>query len=370
MLARSVRCKLTTDPQSGEGMLEAAVKHEADREHTNISGGGFSRPQPNTVYRVEMRDDGLNVSLKISAASDPSVSKTITCRSLFRANQNFVALEGPSVGSVIVERLMISQESAPMVDTTMLAAAATTPSAEPRVEVLDDLAPTNAELLVKDDFDDGKLNSTIWTTLGDVLLTDGQLQLGLPNDDQHIDTWRARPYLLTKRLFDPTEGEITVVGKVTFANNFLHGYGGSFAVMTRADSARGGGPAWENSILRRGIRSNFWPAAYGFDHSLEIYEKPTTNSIAMLAAEGFRISPNSKTYFFRVVDDGQSASLTVIDARNPHIRKTISHDTSRTPVSLANGHIGLESCWGSPVLLDNIRIFQRQIDANTTRRNE
>ena len=147
-----------------------------------------------------------------------------------------------------------------------------------------------------------------------------------------------------------------MLGKVTFAKNFLHGYGGSFAVMTRAARAHGDGPGWENSILRRGIRSNFWPAAYGSDHSLEIHEKPDANTIHLSTAEGFQISPNSRSYYFQIVDDGRSATLTFIDAANPAVRKTVTHATmSRT---LPNGYIGFESCWGSPVLLDSVRIYR------------
>src|SRR5262249_22641422 len=94
MLARSVRCCLKADPNSGEGLLEAGTKYEADRELMNISWSGFSRPKPDTLYRLEMRDDGLNVSFKVSLADNPSVHKTINCRSLFRGSQNFIALEG------------------------------------------------------------------------------------------------------------------------------------------------------------------------------------------------------------------------------------------------------------------------------------
>lgn len=362
MLARSVRCRLKADPVSGEGMLEAGTKYEADREHMNISWGGFSRPQPDTLYRLALRDDGLNVALTVSLAENPSVRKTITCRSLFRGNQNFVALEGSSTGTMVVERLMISQDG-PSIDGSNSIAATSADSLElPGVqddnsaELLDGLTPVNAKLVLKDSFDAGELNSDIWTTLGEVVLQRGQLRLGLPNDEQHIDTWKARPYLLTKEQFDPADGALTIVGKAIFADNFLHGYGGSFAVMTRADNVHGGGPGWENSILRRGVRSNFWPAAYGFDHSLEIHEKPAPNTISLLLAEGFQIAPDSRAYLFRVVDDGREATLTFLDASNPVIRKTISHATA-SPL-LSNGHIGFESCWGSPVQLDDVRIFQ------------
>jgi hypothetical protein len=257
---------------------------------------------------------------------------------------------------------MVSQDASPIDGAAPLASNAEDASAEPGSQgadlatQIDDLSPTNARLLLMDDFDDTKLNSGIWTTLGDVVLKDGQVQLGLPNDEQHIDTWRARPYLLTKEQFDPADGALIILGKATFAENFLQGYGGSFAVMTRADNAHGGGPGWESSILRRGIRSNFWPAAYGFNHSLEIHEKPAPNSILLLIAEGFRISPNSRSYLFRVIDDGRSATLAFVDAANPAIRKSVSHPT--TSLILSGGYVGFECCWGSPVLLDSVRIFR------------
>ena len=299
MLARSMRCRIMTDPLSGEGRLQASAKYEADREQTNISWGGFSGPQPNTLYRIEMRDDGLNVSFAVSLAENPSVRKTITCRSLFRGNQNFIALEGSNVGTTIVERLTISQDRAPLGSSKLLSLPAVDDSNElaspdaDSAKQLDALVPKAAQLLLKDDFDDGKLDSSKWTTLGDVLWKDGQVQLGMPNDEEHIDTWHSRPYLITKRSFDPAAGPLCIVGKATFSANFLQGYGGSFAVMTRAEDRHGQGPGWENSILRLGVRSNFWPAAYGFDHSLEIHEKPSPNVIAILAAEAFPISANS-----------------------------------------------------------------------------
>jgi hypothetical protein len=149
---------------------------------------------------------------------------------------------------------------------------------------------------------------------------------------------------------------LTILGKATYAENYLQGYGGSFAVMTRANDERGEGPGWENSILRRGLRANFWPAAFGFDHSLEIHEKPTANTISLLAAEALQINPESRSYLFRVVDDGRSVTLTILDASNPEIRKTISHPT--TPQDLTSGYVGFESCWGSPVSLDNVRIYE------------
>jgi hypothetical protein len=361
MLARSMRCRIMTDPLSGEGKLQASAKYEADREQTGISWGGFSGPQPNTLYHIEMRDDGLNVSFAVSLAEKPSVGKTITCRSLFRGNQNFIALEGSNVGATVVERLIISQDRATIGSSKLLALPADDESNDlasqnaDAAKQLDILTPNNAQLLLTDDFDDGKLDSGKWATLGDVLWKDGQVQLGLPNDEEHIDTWHSRPYLITKRSFDLAAGPLCIVGRATFSTNFLQGYGGSFAVMTRAEDRHGQGPGWENSILRLGVRSNFWPAAYGFDHSLEIHEKPSPNVIAMLAAEAFPISANSRSYVFRVVDDGRSASLTFVDVKNPNIHKTLAHDTSST---LSEGKIAFESCWGSPVLLESVRIYR------------
>jgi hypothetical protein len=223
-------------------------------------------------------------------------------------------------------------------------------------EQLDELAPAGAELIIRDTFDDDRLDERVWKVLGDVSLEQGEVQLGLPNDEQHIDTWKARPYLLTREQFDPSAGTLTILGRVTFSENFLHGYGGSFAVMTRAEDVHGGGPAWENSILRRGVRSNFWPAAYGFDHSLEIHEKPAPNTISLLTAEGFPIAPSSRSYLFRIVDDGGAARLTFVDANDPHTRKSISHATSSS--ALRAGYVGFESCWGSPLRLDDVRIYR------------
>ncbi len=362
MLARSVRCRLEANLQSGEGRLEVGTKHEADRELSNLSWGGFSRPQPDALYRLEVRDDGLNVSFTVSLVENPSVRKTISCRSLFRGNQNFIALEGTSSGTTVVERLSISQEISPLDNDKLVGSQMIGRSPEHGVseadsaKQLDALTPADAELVLRDSFDHGKLNSKVWTTLGDVVMLDGQVQLGLPNEERHIDTWKARPYLLTRERFQPAARPLTILGKVTFAENYLHGYGGSFAVMTRSDNVHGGGPGWENSILRRGVRFNFWPAAYGFDHSLEIHEKPSPNTISLLVAEGFPIAPNSRSYFFQIFDDGRSATLTYLDSQDPTLRKTISHPTSSA--SSMGGHIGFESCWGSPVTLDDIRIFR------------
>lgn len=364
MLARFVRCGFKVDDVSGEGMLEAGTKYEADREVSNVSWSGFSRPQPGTRYRLEMHDDGLNVAFTVSLVENPSVRKTISCRSLFRGNHNFIALEGSNTETIVVERLQIFQDGLSNLEGDQLAERRSQGSLKPSVQGaavtkrLEKLLPSDASLLLEDDFDGRELNSAVWTILGDIVLQNGQVQLGLPNEDGRIDTWKYRPYLLTKQKFDPSNGALIIVGKATFAENFLHGYGGSFAVMTRADDSHGNGPGWENSVLQRGVRTNFWPAALGFNHSLEIHEKPQPNTISLLTAEGFQINPRSRSYLFRVIDDGKSAMLTFIDAENPRVRKTISHPTTFTTPS--TGHIGFESCWGSPVSLDDVRVFRRE----------
>jgi hypothetical protein len=273
-------------------------------------------------------------------------------------------LEGSNTQTTIIEQLQILQErrSDPEGDQQLAASQSghrsrmSDGAAFPKQ--LEKLIPTNASLLVKDDFDSRELDSSVWTVLGDTVLRDGQVQLGRTNTADHIDTWKQRPYLLTKLPFGPNDGALTIIGKITFAENFLNGYGGSFAVMTRADDSHGSGPGWEYSILKRGVRSNFWPAALGIDHSLQIHEKPQPNTISLLTSEGFQIDPRSRSYYFCVSDDGRTATLTFIDAKNTNIRKTISHSTGNAVPSA--GHIGFEGCWGSPVLLDNVRIFRSE----------
>ena len=109
-------------------------EYEADRELTNISWGGFSRPQTDTLYRLAMRDDGLNVTFTVSLAGNQLVRKNITCRSLFRGNQNFIAFEGPGAGTVVIERLMISQDGASVEDAAPLASDAASEFVAPELQ--------------------------------------------------------------------------------------------------------------------------------------------------------------------------------------------------------------------------------------------
>jgi hypothetical protein len=221
---------------------------------------------------------------------------------------------------------------------------------------LSEMAPSDANLVVSDDFDGDVLNTSLWTTLDDVTPINGRVRLGKPNSLEHINTLKSRPYLLTREHFTPADGTLTILGTAEFETNFLNEYGGSFAVMTRADDERGVGPTWEYSVLRSGVRSNFWPAAWGQQHSLEIHEKPSPASLSLLVAEGLEINPDAREYFFKIVDDGEQVSLTIQDTRNPAISKTVSVRTI-SPM-LKSGLIGFEGCWGCPVWLDNVRIFR------------
>ena len=186
-------------------------------------------------------------------------------------------------------------------------------------------------------------------------MRDGAVQLGQPNAKGHIDTWKARPYLLTQRPLDSAGGALTILGRIAFAENFLAGYGASFAVMTRADNRHGEGPGWEYSVLRRGVRSNFWPGAWDSKHSLEIHEKPAVNTITLLATQGVEVDPRVRSYLFRVVDDGQTVTLTIVDPMKPEDLLNIS---SATTPPAGSGFVAFESCWGSPVTLDDVRIYQ------------
>ena len=93
------------------------------------------------------------------------------------------------------------------------------------------------------------------------------------------------------------------------------------------------------------------------DHSLEVHEKPTSNTITLLETQGVKIDPRSGVYLFRVVDDGSNVALTIIDPSNPDVEMSISTETKS---NLDEGFIGFESCWGSPILLEDVRIFRSQ----------
>ncbi len=358
VLASCTRCSFGLESSRDGGSLQAGVKLESDRELSNISWSGFATPQPGTPYRMIVRDDGVNLSFTVFRRDQPSERKNVTVRSLFRGQANHLALEGPRLGQALVERIEISQD----VSSTLLATYSDFSSMvfderkqhDRRMKLLASLSPDGMPIL-QDDFEQEELDHNRWSVLGDVKVVDGRVQLGLPNDEQHIDTWKQRPYLLTSKRLDPRDGELTIVGTVSFADNFLAGYGGSFAVMTRADNQHGEGPGWENSILQRGVRANFWPAAWDTQHTLEIHEKPTANTITLLATKGLEVDPETRSYLFRVVDDGKQVTLTIIDPRRPEDQKTLA--TSQTELA-QHGFVGFEGCWGSPVLLDDIRIFQ------------
>ncbi|MBA3484551.1 MAG: FecR domain-containing protein [Pirellulales bacterium] len=362
MLASCVRCSLTADLSSGEGLLEAGAKYEFDREPHTISWRGFTRPRAGVTYHLQIRDDGLSVSFTASEADNASVSKTVTCRSLFRGSQNFIALEGFAGGVATVSNVRITQNRSRIArdgsaaeNSEMESIPARSPSAAVEQEFADAL-PADAVLRIAASFDAENLDAARWMTLGDTVVKDRALHLGVANPEQHIDTWRQRPYLLTREMFDPAESPVTIVGRASFAPNFLHGYGGSFAVLTRAEADYGAGPGWEQSALRRGVRANFWPAALGQNRSLELFEMLSPEPLNLLATADFPIDPHSRSYFFCIHDDGVNAKLTLVDAENLSLRKTLTHAT-QSPL-LSAGHIAFEGCWGAPVQLDDVRIYE------------
>lgn len=358
VLASCVRCNFRTMSDGADGVLETATKYERDRELTGVSWSGFRRPQESVVYRLVMRDDGVNVSFTVSQLDDPAVAKTVTCRSLFRGYRNFVALEGWDAGDVIVERAAIFQDppaeslagrfARPRRSTSAGAESASSNPLLARV-------PDDAELVLDESFSGDGLDPDAWTTLGDVEVDDGAVSLGRAEAGAHIDTFHPRPYLLTRRRFTPRESKLFVLGRIELAENFLQGYGGSFAVMTRCSDRYAVGPEWAVSALGTGVRANFWPAASHEEHVLEIHEKLDDNLLTYLAGARLRVRPESRAYFFCVEDDGKQAILTLRDALHPAVGETLSQRTDS--VRLESGFVAFESCWGSPVRLDDVRIY-------------
>ena len=364
-LATCVRCAFGTDQKTGDGVLEAATKHESGWEPVKLSWRGFLSPASGKKYRLVMRDDGINVSFTVSDASNPGIKKTVRCRSLFQGDTSFVAVEGPKNGEVLIESIRVTQDSRPdmLVDfwsngSRRLSLADLSENSQQAFQAL---IPDDAQLILSDNFDDDSIDLESWKTLGEVIEKEGCIQLGEYVDDRPIDTWHLRPYLLTRSEFSPADGPITIVGRIVFTKNFLTGYGGSFAVTTRCSDAYSSGPAWQNSLVTQGIRSNFWPLGLGTDHSLEIHDKPSPRSITLLAAQGFTIDPRSDSFFFRLIDDGRSVALTVVDANDPTKHETISESTPER--SRGPNYIGFESTWGSPVMLDDVRIYRSEMDS-------
>jgi FecR protein len=355
-----VRCSFKSPDGSATGVVEAATKLDRHCPLTNILWRGFDRLEKNEPYRLVMTDDGINVAFTVSLRDDPSIHKTVTCRSLFRGKENYIAFEGPVDGNVAVDRIQVYQKTAAKLTASIGANNSPAQSSDRADEEsiarqLGALAPADSRLIVQDDFDADSLDANLWTTLDEVDVIGGRVRLGKPNAEEHINTWTARPYLLTRQSYAPAEGTLTILGTAEFDSNFLNEYGGSFAVMTRADNRSGNGPGWEYSILRFGVRSNFWPAAWGQDHSLEIHEKPSPSTLSLLVAQGLAINPDAREYLFKVVDSGERVTLTIQDTHNPAIGKTVSVPTNP---ALRSGFIGFEGCWGCPVWLDHVRIYR------------
>lgn len=360
-LASCVRCSFGSEKDSDEGVILTGVKMESDRELASLSGSRFWPPTVGTPYRVVMHDDGVNVSYTVSLLDDPSTSKTVTCRSLFRGRFNYVALEGSVDGGVVVDRVEISQDSTARPLSSYAEASALTIEGERQRELqqrsLEKLVPDAANLVLQDSFDGEQLNEEKWAIRGDVQLRHGAVQLGIPNAEGHIHTHNQRQYLLSRQRFDVEAGALTILGKVSFSENFLSGYGASFAVITRSDHRWGHDQSygWASSLLQRGVRANFWPAAWDTQRNLEIHELAGPNAIQLLATEGVKVDPRARTYLFQAIDDGNSVKLTLIDPRRAERRLTI---TSPTSLARDDGCVGFECTWGSPVSLDDLQVFQ------------
>lgn len=356
-LAACTRCSFEASDDGG--LLRAGVKMESSRELTSISQRGFLSPSAGTAYRAVVRDDGVNLSCTVSLRDDPSKSTTIGCRSLFRGGKNFIAFEGRADGVTLLERVEITQEprdSPPMTYDSFVSLVRGTkapPSDERRL--LDSLKPSNATLVCEDNFNDGAFDEGQWQVLGEAEERDGVLLLGAPTADGTIDTWRPRPYLLTRHELDPKDGVVTALGRVRFSPNFLTGFGATFGVMTRSEARYGQGHEWEQSVLNRGVRATFWPAAWDQDRRFEIYERSASERMTLLATNDADVDPQQRFYVFQLIDDGRSVSLTVLDPRRPESPFSISASSGSIQ---GQGPVAFESCWGSPVLLDDISIYQ------------
>lgn len=361
VLATCVRCNFRSATDEVDGLLETSTKYERDRELTSLSWRGFRRPQQDVLYRLVMRDDGVNVSFTVTQVDKPSVTKTVVCRSLFQGYENHIALEGWDRGSVIVEKLRVYQQPsrdnladhfarfafASDSEDEAASAAATNP--------LRTRISNRARLVLADDFEDPRLNDDSWSVLGEATVAEGNASLGRSRVDDHIDTFHPRPYLLTRKSFTPVNEKVFVLGKIEFDDNYLQGYGGSFAIMSRCSDRYGVGPEWAVSALSTGIRCNLWPAAPQADHNLEIHEKSTAEAITFLKGGSLDINPRSRSYYFLMEDSGNDASITFQDTVDPTINGSIRHETS--PDAPRSGFIGFESTWGSRVLLDDVQIY-------------
>jgi hypothetical protein len=361
LLSTCVRCNFRSAIDEFDGLLESSTKYERDRELTSLSWRGFRRPRQNVVYRLVMRDDGVNVSFTVTEIDNPSVTKTVTCRSLFQGYENHIALEGWDRGNIIIEKVQIYQERASAQSAEHFArfsfAAQNHAHQNPRKSAnpLQVQIPQEARLQVEDRFDENLLNAKLWSVLGDVQVVDGKVSLGPSRFDNHIDTFHPRPYLLTRQKFSPASGKVFALGKIEFDDNFLQGYGGSFAVTSRCERRYGEGPEWAVSALSTGIRCNLWPAAPRADHNLEIHEKAMATSLTFLKGGTLAINPRSRAYYFLMEDSGGEAAITIQDASDPSIVGTIRQKT--TSAAPRDGLIGFESTWGSSVLLDDVQIY-------------
>lgn len=371
-LATAIRCSFRTNSDSHGGQLRAGVKLDSIREVTSVALCDINCKESEEAYRVVMRDDGVNVTFTVSPRKNPSEARLVECRSLFHGASNFIALEGPRNGSLTIDRVTVSQDSPAMLHPSYTGISELFVDAnrqrELECQVMAELEPANATLVLQDNFSQATLDNTIWTTLGSVQVRNGAAQIGVRSPDGSIDTWKQRHYLLTRQPIDTVAGEVTILGRILFADNHLSGYGASFAVMTRTDERWGHDQGWANYLLRRGVRANFWPGAWDRAHGLEIHNISGANAINLIAKQESQVDPCVRSYVFRVVDNGTSLKFTIIDPGRADEPMSID---SPTALVRSAGRIGFESTWGSPITLKAVKVFQsKRVDGTTGISNE
>ena len=113
-------------------------------------------------------------------------------------------------GTAIVDRVEIKQEKSALSITNYREVCSLIQSNSSQRELerrlLEELTPKNSTLVLQDSFADDFVDQTKWKTLGKVNVIDGQLKLGVENDKGLIDTWKARPYLVTRDPFNAKDG--------------------------------------------------------------------------------------------------------------------------------------------------------------------
>ena len=89
--------------------LRILVRPMGSGENVGLLGEEFASKGDTSKWAFALSDDGVNVSLTISKLNDPSVRKTVSCRSLFRGEANVIGIEGDPNGLILIDDLKIYQ---------------------------------------------------------------------------------------------------------------------------------------------------------------------------------------------------------------------------------------------------------------------